>query len=242
MAELNQRLVQYAAICAAIPAASARADIVATTSLDLVISAGQSVMVDFGPGFGEVFGFEIRTGSFDRATSFYNALFHFNPDNSGGVVTGGFIAEQHSANSNLYTSNDPLRLPQGSIVSIGRVFYDPMTTISGTQHDIAGRFSSSPPRASGFGSWYPDTRGYIGFKMFRDGSFRFGWFDVETIGWNSLERSVGPQLIIHGWGFEDEVRIPIRTGEVPAPAAGGLLALAIGAAGIRRSRTLAAVG
>jgi len=242
MAELHQRLVQYAALCAAIPAASARADIVSNNALDLVVSPGQSVMVDFGPGFGEVFGFEIRTGSFDRASSFYNAPFHFNPDNSGGVISGGFVAEQHSVNSNLYTSNDPVRHPQGSVVSIGRVFYDPMATNSGTQHETAGRFTSSPPRASGFGSWYPDTRGYIGFKMFRDGSFRFGWFDVETIGWSTPERNVEPQLIIHGWGFEDEVRIPIRTGEVPAPAAGGLLALALGAAGIRRSRTLSAVG
>ena len=250
MAELKHRLMQYGALAAAIPAAGAQGAIVANPNLDLVILPGQSAFIDFGPGFGEVFRFELRThntASSDRSVSvpsYYNAFFQFNPGNGNGINAGGFMGEASSSSSGgSFVGNDPIRLAANSMVSVGRAFYEPMSTSFGTQHDIANQSSNTlsfPARyLSGYGSWFPDARGYIGFKMFKDGSFHFGWFDVETLNWGGdpYRNNTGlPELIIHGWGFSDEPGTGVLTGQIPTPAAGGLLALALGAAGIRRAR------
>lgn len=243
MADLKIRLAQYAALSAAIPAAAATGAVVSNPSLDLVILPGQAAFIDFGPGFGEVFRFELRThdSSSDphraASASYYNAFFQFNPDN-GNVGSAGFVGTGISSDY-----NDPQRLANGAAIDTGRGFYDPMSASLSTQHDIANQYFTSfgTARASvtGYGDWFPSSRGYIGFKMYKDGSFHFGWFDVETLNWGGDARrnNTGlPELIIHGWGFNDEPLAGIDAGEAPTPAAGGLLALALGAAGLRRAR------
>lgn len=244
MAELKHRLAQYAALSAAIPAAGAHAGVIAQTNLGIVINPGESAFIDFGAGFGEVFRFELRTqftSDAERSTvsvvDYYNAFFQFNPGN-GNVNAGGFIGTGSSSGGSS-SGNDPRRLGFGESIGTGRGFYEPMSTQFSTQHDIANMSFGSfyPTRATyGYGSWFPDARGYIGFKMFKDGSFHFGWFDVETRNWATAARNGAPELIIHGWGFDDAPRAAINAGDVPAPAAGGLLALAMGAAGLRRAR------
>jgi hypothetical protein len=249
MAQVStNRLLQYAALAAAVPAAGAQAGIVAQTGLNLVINPGESALIDFGAGFGEVFRFELRSQrpgySSDarsvEAPDYYAGLFQFNAGNGNGISGGGFINNLGSSGGS--GGNDPARLGPGSAVSFDRNFYAPMTTGFGTIHDLAFQDSSTsaPARNTyGYGSWFPDARGFVGFQMFKDGSFHFGWFDVETVGWATPSRNgVSPLLIIHGWGFNDEPRAAIGTGDVPAPAAGGLLALALGAAGIRRARRI----
>ena len=249
MAELKQRLMQYGALAAAIPAAGAQGAIVANANLSLVILPGQSALIDFGPGFGEVFRFEVRSFSndfSDRAASSlgYNALFQFNSNNNNGINAAGFMGQYYGSSSGgSVVGNDPVRLAGNSVVSVERAFFEPMSNTFGTQHDLAFQSASVPIRshtsAGGYGSWFPDARGYIGFKMFKDGSFHFGWFDVETVNWGNDPNRTNSglhELVIHGWGFQDEPRTAILTGEVPAPAAGGLLALALGAAGVRRGR------
>lgn len=246
MADIKNRLMQYGALAAAIPAAGAQGAIVANPGLDLVIHPGQAAFIDFGPGFGEVFRFELRTHytSSDKnrsvSASYYNAFFQFNPDNGNGINAAGFMG-QFSSSGGSFVGNDPIRLAANSMVSVSRAFYEPMSSNFSTQHDIANQNSNSFPARNvyGYGSWFPDARGYIGFKMFKDGSFHFGWFDVETLNWggDGYRNNTGlPELIIHGWGFDDQPRSGILTGQVPTPAAGGLLALALGAAGIRRAR------
>lgn len=244
----TSRLMQYAALAAAVPAAGAQAGIIAQTGLGLVINPGEAALIDFGAGFGEVFRFELRTqraASLDRSStsypagvSYYAGLFQFNPANAGGVSAGAFINTFGFSGGS--GGNNPVRLGPGSAVTVERAFYSPMTTSFSSAHDLAYRdtYASVPVRnTTGFGSWFPDARGFIGFQMFKDGSFHFGWFDVETVGWATPSRNgVAPQLVIHGWGFVDEPRVGINTGDVPTPAAGGLLALAMGAAGLRRAR------
>lgn len=241
MAQIStNRLMQYAALAAAVPAAGAQAGIIAQTGLGLVINPGESAFIDFGAGFGEVFRFELRKQeapyTTDRSTGvdYYAGLFQFNPGNGNGISGGAFVNGLSFSGG----GNNPARMAAGSAITVERAFYSPMTTSFSSAHDLAYRNTYTPARnTTGFGSWFPDARGFIGFQMIKDGSFHFGWFDVETVGWLTPSRNgMAPQLIIHGWGFVDEPRVGIGAGDVPAPAAGGLLALAMGAAGIRRSR------
>ena len=246
MTQFKNRLMQYGALAAAIPAAGAQAGIVAQTGLNVALVPGQSALFDFGPGFGEVFRFEVRSGSSSEGTS-AGAFFQFNPNNSGSVEDAGIVAIETGASGGRFINNDPAQLAFDSYIGVERTFFEPMSSYFGTLHDLVNQFNSFPARANTNGSsnWSPDSRGYIGFKMFKGGSFHFGWFDVESLYWNDggvpVRGAVQPTIIIHGWGFQDEFRAPIKAGEVPAPAAGGLLALALGAAGIRRSRQLAQV-
>ncbi len=248
------RLAQYALAAAAVPAASASAAIVSQTNLNIVLGVGSAQAIDFGGAFGEVFRFDLRGqnnyffnpggtytntfttnyGSTYTTTSYqtssrggrlsFNPLFQF--------VGGGAADAAFRANSSF----DPLRLASGAPISAAQAFADMFLT-SGTGYDLARRFSSffsvgGSPVSSGYanyGSWNPDARGFVGFSFIFAGATHYGWFDVET-------RAGLAELVIHGWAFNDEPRGPIAAGEVPAPAAGGLLALAMGAAGLRRSR------
>lgn len=252
MAELKSRLAQYAALSAVIPAAAASGAI-QWSGPGPVGSAtiGSPLLVDFGAGVGEVFRFEITSnkdsGTFSATTytnnsytyfipggnyvrHYCNPLFQFNPANSGGVVQPGFLG----------TGNDPLRLSSGAAISAGQVFVGPMTNSFNTSHDIAFTAQTNVQYSTGyafttgfsFGSWAGGNRGFIGFVMELGGADRFGWFDVEYL--------LGTkELIIHGWAYNDTPDAPIDAGETPAPGAAGLLALAMGAAGIRRKRAAA---
>lgn len=242
------RLAKYSLIAAAVPAAGAHAGIVAQTNLGVIVNPGESAFINL-TGFGEVFRFELRTNYdylSDRSASFYNALFQFNPAN-GNVDSAGFVAGSNSIGTARSVYNDPARLDFGAPISIERAFYAPMTDAFSTSHDLAFKRGAGVPALRygseqySFSNWNPSARGYIGFTLFTGGSQHFGWLDVETVGFDgfSPERNVDhPYVIIHGWGFQDEPRIGINAGQIPAPAVGGLAALAFGAAGIRRSRRI----
>ncbi len=237
MAAFQSRIARYAALTAAIPAAAAHAESIGYNGAPIVIAPGEGAFIDFGAVFGEVFRFELRTQdpygySVDRSVSpdYFNAFFQFNPDNAGGVGAAAFIGYS-SASGGI--GNDPARLGSGAVVSSLAAFAGPMTTTFSTSHDIANRGATT---SSGFGDWLPDARGFIGFRMLKDGSFHYGWFDVETRNWASANRQALPELVIHGWALNTEPGVAIDTGDIPAPAAGGLLALAMGAAGLRRAR------
>lgn len=66
--------------------------------------------------------------------------------------------------------------------------------------------------------------GYVGFVS--DGG-NYGWISVQ---WD------GSFVTVDGYAYETEANTAIAAGAVPAPGAVGLLALAAGAAGLRRKR------
>lgn len=71
-------------------------------------------------------------------------------------------------------------------------------------------------------------QGYFGVKFqISSNNYRYGWIDVQ--------RDSNDTLTINGWAYEDSGEM-INAGEIPAPGAIGLLALAGGASGIRRKR------
>ena len=112
--------------------------------------------------------------------------------------------------------------------------------VSKFQENLPGGFSKS--KADGSSSFSAakgvmDGQAYIGFVVPADGFgaelSTFGWVDL-TIGENEAGKLT---LTINRWAYESvagtAASIP---GGTPVPGAGGLLALALGAAGVRRRR------
>lgn len=251
MHTLAARISRYAALAAALPAASASGAIVWSGPGPIgVATVNNPLLLDLGAGIGEVFRFEVgfdstagrifsaTTYTFNSYTYFrpggtqsfrsWNPLFQFNPANGNGINDPRFAFAG--------VGNDPLRLGSGVLLPGTQSFYAPMSTSFGTSHDLGisstfqigyttGFFTSGTLR---IGEWAGQSRGFIGFNIEVAGADTFGWIDVE---WNEVSK----ELIIHGWAYNDTPRGPIRTGEVPAPAS-GLALLALGAAGIRRKR------
>ncbi len=243
-----------AAAGAAATGASASAEIIGATDLGLTITTGESMLLDFGPGFGEVFGFEVRstnyftsftnggsissTVTYSSARLSFNPLFQFNPNQT--LWNAASFANLSSSNAYSF-GNDPTRLAFGAAIDNGLGWSGPMTSAFSTSHDIA-QFSSflrnTSTLSSGttsYGAWAGGARGFIGFRMpvadplLSEGSYIFGWIDVETSG--DLT-----ELTIHGWGLNTTPNGAITAGAIPAPGVGGLAMLAMGAAGIRRTR------
>lgn len=83
-----------------------------------------------------------------------------------------------------------------------------------------------------YGPWrYPaGNRAFLGIRFSDNGvDFYNGWIDVGV-------DFTAAGLTIYGWGLNTDVNGSIEAGQIPAPAAGGLALLALGAAGIRRTR------
>jgi len=239
MEVLSNRLARYSALAAVIPAAGASAAVIGNPSLNLVLNGNENAFVDFGPGFGEIFRFEMRTafsnGTHSANSIIYstgvasqNPVFQFNGANAAGFGNAGEVS--HS---------DPDILVSGSAIGSGRFFYSMNPGQSNTFADLArevvrhgGPVSAQvTTTGSSYGAWLGGKRGFLGFKISNDfgNNYFYGWFDVETV-WDQR------QLIIHAWALNTERNQGIDAGEIPAPGAAGLAALALGAAGVRRQR------
>jgi len=82
-----------------------------------------------------------------------------------------------------------------------------------------------------------DGRTFLGFSVPLDGlgveASNYGWFDL-TLG---EDESGNLSLTINRWAYESDPGIAAQIpGENPVPGVGGLLGLAMGAAGVRRRR------
>ena len=80
-----------------------------------------------------------------------------------------------------------------------------------------------------FNQEFGEARGYIGFLIENDGSAGFGWMDI---GYDFSSNT----LTMHDWAFNDDGGLYAGHLTPPVPGPAGLLALAAGAAGIRRKR------
>jgi len=261
MSEFHARLGRYTGLAAIIPAASAQAAVYHNDNANISLSLNQTQLVDFGSGFGGIFQFALRgtsTSSYNPPNQ--NTHSHTNP--TYGSTTYGAPYTSHTTTFTTTTTGgnarqnrvfhpliqryggsdagfianifaEPTRLPSGALISGGLAFAH-MNVGSNSNYDL-GFFRSVFGTASGatqtnsfsaYGSWYPDSRGFLGFTFGFAGHTYYGWFDVET-------RANLSQLLIHAWAFGDG---PIAAGEIPASGAGGVALLAMGAAGVRRTR------
>lgn len=238
------RLATYAALAGSVIPAAANAELIGETGLSLVATPGSPVAVDFGEGFGEIFRFSISTffTTSDKAArgSFYYSYFYstqvvqFDNANTGGW-TGASVVDYNGA-------ADPMRFGNSAILGAAESWTS-MSTFLGFDHILAYLFSSysySYARGGGFftttfGDWAPSERGYLGFRISDDAgaNFLYGWIDVEA-DLDILFRGGGGSITIHGWGLETTPNQPIVT---PAPGPVGIGLLAMGAAGIRRTRS-----
>lgn len=81
-----------------------------------------------------------------------------------------------------------------------------------------------------------DGQTYIGFRIINDGfgvpTYNYGWFELDV-----TLNAAGATLTIERWGYETDVDTAASIPGGPVvPGASGLLALAMGAAGIRGRR------
>jgi hypothetical protein len=252
MSSVASRLTRYAALAGVIPAASASAGVIGDANLDLQVGLGtingflNPQFVDFGPGFGQIFQFSAYVftnqgptffGSFSQNYIAVSQVFRY--DDTDLNVRASFIGGGGPF--------DPARLGSGAPISDGQVWSNMSNFFPfGTQHDIAGGYSLALYPLGGlggtpvtvysgsFGAWadpVDSVRGFIGFRISLDAgtTFHYGWFDVEA-------SPLGLSMTVHAWALETDADVPLAAGEIPAPAPAGLLALALGAGGIRRAR------
>jgi len=243
MAEFERRLMTYAVAAAVVPAGAASAAVVWSGPGQVgIASPGSPLLVDFGPGIGEIFRFNLTAFTGQQTAfgsrSYFNAWVNFNPGNGNGVVAPMVRA--------AFVDGDPFRLSTGDPINAAQSF-NPMTQAFGTANDLAftshihGSTGSGGTFTGGnaYGFWNGGARGFMGFNVEVNGADTFGWVDIEYLPGGFTRDGGVPLLIIHGWAYNDTPRGPINAGEIPAPASVGLAALAMGAAGIRRHRRMA---
>ena len=92
-------------------------------------------------------------------------------------------------------------------------------------HDYAGNLDN-PGEFSATGT------GYVGFGFGSGINFNYGW--MEFTSWEEeFEGGLQSYIALTGWAYNDEINSSIEVGQIPAPGAMGLLALA-GLTGRRR--------
>ena len=94
-----------------------------------------------------------------------------------------------------------------------------------TLHDYAGTLENP-------GQFSANGTGYVGFGFGSGVNYNYGW--MEFTSWEEeFEGGVQSYIALTGWAYNDELNGSIEVGQIPAPGALGLLALA-GLAGRRR--------
>lgn len=220
------RLTSYAALAGSIIPATAAGEIIGQSGLDIIISAGSPEYVDFGDGYGEIFRFSAYYfgGLSNRGvpTYRYSDVIQFDDANAGGWTGASLIR---------YTSgNDPVRLGMSDPIDASQN-WTTMASFFNTDHDLAVFKTNGDTR----GEWAPDHRGFIGLRITKDAgaNYHHAWIDISVTP-AEFTRG-GNTIIVHAWGLETTPNEPLAAG-APAPGPAGLALLAMGAAGIRRSR------
>jgi MYXO-CTERM domain-containing protein len=83
---------------------------------------------------------------------------------------------------------------------------------------------------TGDGEFNLDETGYVGFGFGSGVDFNYGWIELTVYAEGSSK-----WINMTGWAYNDVVNESITVGQIPAPGALGLLAIA-GLAGRRRRR------
>ena len=92
-------------------------------------------------------------------------------------------------------------------------------------HDYTGTLDNP-------GEFSANGTGYVGFGFGSGINFNYGW--MEFTSWEEeFEGGLQSYIALTGWAYNDEINSSIEVGQIPAPGAMGLLALA-GLTGRRR--------
>ena len=228
---MSNRLAQYVKLASA-PAGLATAATVGvpapTASADIVVyDVGQSLNQRNGSGY-------TSTGLFFYSTG-YIAL--GGVDSLGLNFQGIFVSFSSSSFAFQYNymavggGMNALILGSAGIAS---------ELAAGEQVGASGNFDASRVLGGAYASIYSMSSLSSSFGFQRDGTsylgiafeaapgvMNYGWVEINWDGLNALE--------VVRWAYEDDGSA-IEAGAVPAPGAVGLLALAAGAAGVRRKR------
>lgn len=94
-----------------------------------------------------------------------------------------------------------------------------------TLHDYVGTLENP-------GQFSANGIGYVGFGFGSGINFNYGWMEFTTFE-EEFEGGLQSYIALTGWAYNDELNGSIEVGQIPAPGALGLLALA-GLAGRRR--------
>lgn len=250
----SARLVAYSSLAGGVMPGAASGEVVSKFAPE-VATPGSAVPINLGPGFGEVFRASVYTFSdvftgqqnigsgqsvfYQTSVGIQSHVVQFNIGNSGGWLAASIIGYAPAGDA-----NDPRLLGLGFEVGPAGQWAG-MSTFGFGSHDLAASssragvssfFTSGSSAFVGSTPWSSNTtvgdfarteRGYIGLRFTRNAvDFHYAWLDVEA----NLDTR---ELTVHGWCFETEPNVGVVT---PAPGPAGLGLLAMGAAGIRRSR------
>jgi len=169
---------------------------------------------------------------------------------TGNVVTDGGDLDGSpvfSLSHHFWTTTSTYSVGMGIGGSAGLQFVQPMPNprgaarlgtgvLVGTPSQIWGASSVSNLISTDSGNvgigiengWYARGSGFIGFRFDSGGTTLHGWAEL-TVGGDT------EGFTLERWAFDD-TGASILTGQVPAPGTTGIALLALGAAGMRRSR------
>jgi MYXO-CTERM domain-containing protein len=231
------RLARYCLMAAAAGHACApvTGQIIGETDLNVVLSpnasnglgfVSESYVIDAGSGFGEIL-WVSASAAFGSNVSQSRI--------SGGWSSSAFLNGRNTAYFQRGTvkAGDPI---DWAALAWGSRTFVPLLLRGGRFTGNANVPFSLLNFYSIFSSAVGGNGGFVPFAIDIDNDAHFGWIDIEI----AVSVGDGPTLRINGWGLNTVAGEPILAGEVPSPGPGALALLALGAAGVRRSRGLVA--
>ncbi|MEL6739212.1 MAG: hypothetical protein AAFP26_01000 [Planctomycetota bacterium] len=260
-AALKKRLESYAVLAAAaVPVAAAGGDVI--VGGPVFVNGFESV--DLGGVATATFQASTRSGNVSRSsfTSFFTSspgLFFYSRasgyrySNNSNVASAQLRQINGGDFSILTNYGDAARLSQGFAISDNAAgnwlqtqsfglgtfrsynsfrssSYRLFSTTNGVTNIDTSRFTSDGfGVVQSYGAFF-ENPGLLGFRFSNgDGTFTYGWLDLQVVQFSGLE--------INGWGISDTANEGVLAGTDQAvPAPGALTLLAMGAAGIRRTR------
>lgn len=228
---MSNRLAQYVKLASA-PAGLATA---ATVGVPAPTASADIVVYDVGQSLNQTIS---NSGSFFSGySSGYIAL---GGVDSLGLNFQGFFVSFSDASSRMQYNNMRVGGGMNVLILSDSSFASPLAV--GEQIGTFGSFEASMLMGGFYsfssftdGSYFTSSFGFqrngtsylgIAFEA-APGVMNYGWVEINWDGLNALE--------VVRWAYEDDGSA-IEAGVVPAPGAVGLLALAAGAAGVRRKR------
>ena len=231
----TNRLERYAML-AAIPTLGVTGSVMAGDTIDFVHYGGPAIVFERDNVF--------SSGSYGGGV-IYSAPFtvlnlHVEKSNSKNVkdITAARITAKNidSASVIAMGNRGDQDGPWAAMLDFGAQVGGGSTTFNYNSATVAGRLSGtsksqsvSTSRGDRLTSDGEEVRGYLGFAGVGDDAAGFGWFDI---GWD------GDALTIYDYAVNFVGGITAGQTEAASavPGAGGLAALAVGAAGLRRRR------
>ncbi|MBQ72075.1 MAG: hypothetical protein CMJ67_04125 [Planctomycetaceae bacterium] len=235
----NSRIHSYASMAIAATAGG----VIGVDATADVVTFDVGVTISVSPGGSNTFitsSTQIMMDPFGHSMEFaVNALNSFNTERSSSFIRqAGWVAFAGE-------ENGPFEVAKSGGKSYNVENFAPGGVVNGDANwgypgGLGGKsFDVSLPEKSVSSSGaegFLDGRTYIGFRIMNDGlgdpTFNYGWFELDV----SVD-AFGATLTIERWGYETDVDTAASIPGGPVvPGASGLLALAMGAAGIRGRR------